>query len=87
MPRFLKGTLDHDNDGKMGGSRKETDVSKAPTKKPKSSAHTAKTGMEPGADAETAKKAAKAQFAEADAKAQPDQAHEDLQVQRSVRGW
>jgi hypothetical protein len=24
MPRFLKGTTDHDSDGKMGGSLKET---------------------------------------------------------------
>lgn len=33
MPRFLKGTLDHDNDGKMGGSRKGDDtMAKATTK-------------------------------------------------------
>lgn len=24
--RFRKGTMDHDNDGRMGGSRKETDM-------------------------------------------------------------
>jgi hypothetical protein len=31
MSRFLKGTTDHDSDGKMGGSLKETDM--ANTKK------------------------------------------------------
>lgn len=54
----------------------------------KASAHTPQTGMEPGPDTEAAEKAAKDQFAEADAKGAPDaQAFEDLQVQRSVRGW
>jgi hypothetical protein len=89
MARFSKGTLDHDRDGKMGGSMKESDMTtpKKPAAK-KASAHTAKTGMEPGADTAAAKKAAKDQFAEADAKANPDeQAFADLQVQRSVRGW
>jgi sRNA-binding protein len=32
MTRFLKGTTDHDSDGKMGGSLKETDMAKAPKK-------------------------------------------------------
>jgi type II secretory pathway component HofQ len=37
MPRFLKGTTDHDSDGKMGGSLKETKMAttkKAAAKKP-----------------------------------------------------
>jgi hypothetical protein len=91
MARFLKGTTDHDRDGKMGGSMKENDMTT--TKKPvakKASAHTPQTGMEPGPDAKAAKKAAKEQFAEADAKIALDpeaQALADLQVQRSVRGW
>jgi hypothetical protein len=90
VSRFRKGTLDHDGNGKPGGSMKETDM--ATTKKPaprkKASAHTPQTGMEPGPDLKVAEKAAKDQFAEADAKAAPDeQALADLQVQRSVRGW
>jgi hypothetical protein len=32
MTRFLKGTTDHDSDGKMGGSLKETDMAKTPKK-------------------------------------------------------
>lgn len=52
------------------------------------SAHTSQTGMEPGPDTAAAAKAAKDQFAEADARGDPEaQAFEDLQVQRSVRGW
>lgn len=90
MPRFLKGTTDHDGDGNMGGSNpKESDMAtpKKPARK-KASAHTPQTGMEPGPDAEAAKKAAKDQFSAADAKGVPDeQALADLQVQRSVRGW
>lgn len=34
MPRFLKGTTDHDGDGKMGGSLKETKMAQAPKKTP-----------------------------------------------------
>lgn len=33
MARFSKGTTDHDGDGKMGGSLKETDMAKETTKK------------------------------------------------------
>jgi hypothetical protein len=45
MPRFKKGTTDHDGDGKMGGSMKETDM--ASTKKPASKAKdTEDTGAE-----------------------------------------
>jgi hypothetical protein len=32
MPRFLKGTTDHDSDGRMGGSLKETDMAKTAKK-------------------------------------------------------
>jgi hypothetical protein len=32
MARFSKGTTDHDGDGKMGGSLKETDMAKKATK-------------------------------------------------------
>jgi len=35
MSRFLKGTTDHDSDGEMGGSLKETDMAKTTTKKAK----------------------------------------------------
>jgi hypothetical protein len=33
MPRFRKGTTDHDNDGRMGGSMKGSTMAKAPAKK------------------------------------------------------
>jgi len=89
--RFRKGTTDHDSDGKMGGSLKETDMATAKkTVRKKASAHTPQTGMEPGPDAEAAEKAVRDQFDKADAKANPglgEQELADLQVQRSVRGW
>lgn len=93
MARFRKGTTDHDGIGGMGGSMKgdTTMAKKKSAAKPaakKASAHTAQTGMEPGTEPEVAKKAVADKFAEADAKADPDeQKLADLQVMRSVRGW
>jgi hypothetical protein len=34
MSRWRKGTLDHDSDGRMGGSLKETEMTKKTTTKP-----------------------------------------------------
>lgn len=80
MSRFSKGTTDHDNDGRMGGSRKgESAMAKASSKKPAASKAAVKDKQAAVAD----------QFAEADAKADPaaEVSEADLQVQRQVRGF
>lgn len=87
MPRFSKGTTDHDNDGRMGGSMKG-DATMAKAKKakaaPKEPSMDPQSGMAPGKDAKAAKADTEAMFAEADAKGDPS---EDERVGQQVRGY
>lgn len=102
VTRFSKGTTDHDGDGHMGGSRKEMDMSKPTAKrasKPAAEAEAPKVKLDPQSGQEGAaesvkpaqaqrKAAVKAQFDEADAKADPaQQAIAEATLSRSVRGW
>jgi hypothetical protein len=88
MPRFHKGTLDHDLNGKMGGSLKETDMTKETTKTPAKAetrtdaAESPRAARKEALAAEQERVAAK--FKEADAKGDPS---EDEIVGRQVRGW
>jgi len=66
-------------------TKKKAAAKPAAKKAADTSAHTPQTGMEPGPDADAAKQATEAQFAEADAKAEPD--IEALQVGLQVRGY
>lgn len=70
MGRFSKGTLDHDGDGRMGGSMKGNDMAKAPAKKAEKPANT-ESGMEPGADTDALRAKLQAQFDKADAAGEP----------------
>lgn len=100
MTRFRKGTTDHDSDGKMGGSLKETDMAKKPTTKAakaeavKAAQNAAATAMDPqtGMDTVKAEKPTKAaierQFKEADAKGDPEQAARDeAMLGLQIRGY
>lgn len=86
MPRFSKGTMDHDGDGRRGGSMKGTgEMAKTPAKKP---------APRKAPAPETSKAKAEATFAEADAKGKPETAEEraarELEEQRvgqQVRGY
>lgn len=49
MSRFRKGTLDHDGDGKTGGSMKESDVTKAKKTRAKAQPVPATTASNKGA--------------------------------------
>lgn len=99
MTRFRKGTTDHDNDGKMGGSLKETDM----TTKKKADAETkADSAPEEGGDTPLVEMEAAARaaadtpkqkraefnrlFAEADAEAQAA-ITDELQTGQQVRGY
>jgi len=108
--RFRKGTLDHDGDGRMGGSMKESDMDKpteknalkdtakaveatTPKEAPKAkdkpsrtSAHTAKSGMEPGAPPKERRAEINRQFDEADEKAKAA-IIDETQIGLQVRGY
>jgi hypothetical protein len=88
MSRFSKGTMDHDGDGRRGGSRKGTNMAKKKTAK--------KTPEDFGAipDKAAKKSETEAQFAEADAKGRPETQEEreareaeELRVGLQVRGY
>jgi hypothetical protein len=99
VTRFRKGTLDHDGNGRRGGSMKgDSEMAKASTKKAAAKPRTAKKGMDPqsgmeaGPDPRDARRKADAMFAEADAKgdAKADPSPEELEalrVQHQVRGF
>lgn len=99
--RFRKGTTDHDGDGKMGGSMKETDMANAPKKaaaKPAQSktttkatdtaesGHKAQNGMEPGLSPKEQRAALNAQFEAADEKGQAA-IIDETQAGLGVRGY
>lgn len=100
MPRFSKGTLDHDFDGKMGGSLKENDMTapkKAPAKKPAAKADEpaveqtsepveAVPAETPGLSPKEQRAKLNEQFAAADAKGQAA-IIEETQVALGVRGY
>lgn len=85
MARFRKGTTDHDGDGRMGGSMKETDMAKKNT-----AAKKADEALATNAPKAEKKAAVEEQFAEADAKADPELTEDDIeamQVGLQVRGY
>lgn len=102
MARFLKGTTDHDSDGKMGGSRKETDMTASKTKaapaviktkdlpavspKADSSAHKVQAGMEPGPSPKEQRAKLNEQFEAADEKGKAA-IIEETQAGLGVRGY
>lgn len=85
MSRFRKGTTDHDGDGRMGGSRKENDMTKAPAKKAAAKPDP-QSGMDPSGDPDKA--AVKKRFEKADNNGEPTQAEiDEATLSRSIRGW
>lgn len=82
--RWRKGTTDHDGDGRMGGSRKEDDMTKA-----KSEARPdPQSGMDPTPAAEDRKAQTEAKFKEADKKGEPTQADiDEAMLGRQIRGY
>lgn len=98
MTRFSKGTTDHDGDGRMGGSRKGTNMAKKSTTKRaaklKGEGMDVQSGMDPGPDPKVQQKAAADKFAEADARGQPETDEEkaaweaeEARVGQQVRGY
>lgn len=96
MPRFSKGTTDHDKDGRMGGSLKgDGTMARKPAAKKGAKAVTEANPAAASAPAESKSAAVDEQFAEADAKGEPKLSDEEAEAQRvaelqagqAVRGY
>jgi hypothetical protein len=85
-PRFSKGTTDHDNDGRMGGSLKG-DGTMAAKKKPaaKAAAETKPAANPVAAPRAARREALDAEFAKADAKGEPEEKPADAAKAEEAR--